>query len=192
MEIARTLARLVKEGTIPRPRRDIHFWWVNEFASEEQFFRENPQAPRKMLLDLNQDMVGARQSLGGRVQYAARSPWSIPHALDDVMESVLAMVRDGNTSLLTTRGTAHTQPFTRELVGVNGSREPYHARMVPYWDSTDPHAFTPASIGVPATSLTNWPDEFIHSTGDDVDQVDATQLGRNALVVAAVAHYFAN
>ena len=58
-----------------------------------------------MLLDINQDMVAARQSWGGRVQYASRLPWSLPHALDDVMESVLAMVRDGNTSLLTTRGT---------------------------------------------------------------------------------------
>ena len=84
------------------------------------------------------------------------------------------------------------QPFTREVVAVKGSREPYHARMVPYYNSTDHHAFTPAHIGVPATSLTNWPDEFIHSTGDDIDQIDATQLERNAVVVSGVALYFAN
>ena len=108
------------------------------------------------------------------------------------MESVLLLVRDGNTSLLTTRNTAHPQPFTREITAVKGSREPYHARMVPYHGSTDHHAFTPAPIGVPATTLTNWPDEFIHSTGDDLENIDATQLERNALVVAAVALYFAN
>ena len=73
-----------------------------------------------MLLDINQDMVGARQSWGGRVQYASRLPWSMPHALDDVMESVLTMVRDGNTSLLTTRGTALPIPYTREIVAVKG------------------------------------------------------------------------
>jgi hypothetical protein len=192
LEIGRALARLVKEGKIPRPRRDIRFWWVNEFSSEQQLFRENPDERRKMLLDLNQDMVGARQSYGGRVQYASRLPWSIPHALDDVMESVLTSVRDGNTSLLTTRGTATPQPFSREIVAVRGSREPFHARMVPYYDSTDHHAFTPSYIGVPGTSLTNWPDEFIHSTGDDLENLDATQLERNAVVVAAVALYFAN
>ena len=192
LEIGRTLVRLMREGKVPRPRRDIRFWWVNEFASEEQFFRENPQEPRRMLVGLNQDMVGARQSMGGRVQYASRLPWSLPHALDDVMDSVLTMVRDGNTSLLTTRGTAHPQPFPREITAVKGSREPFHARMVPYYDSTDHHAFTPAPIGVPATSLTNWPDEYIHSTGDDLDQVDATQIERNAVVVAAVALYFAS
>jgi hypothetical protein len=64
--------------------------------------------------------------------------------------------------------------------------------MVPYYDHTDHHAFTPAHVGVPATSLTNWPDDYIHSTGDDLDNIDATQLERNAVVVAAVALYFAS
>lgn len=145
-----------------------------------------------MLIDINQDMVAARQSWGGRVQYASRLPWSLPHVLDDVMESVLTAVRDGNTSLLTARGTKLPVPYTREIVAVKGSRDPFHARMVPYFDSTDHHAFTPAHIGVPGTSLTNWPDEFIHSTGDDLENIDATQLERNAVVVAGVALYFAD
>ena len=192
LEIGRALARLIREGKVKRPRRDIRFWWVNEFDSQEQVFREQPAEARKMLVSLNQDMVGARQSWGGRVQYASRLPWSLPHALDDVMESVLTMVRDGNTSLLTTRGTKLPQPFSREIVAVKGTREPFHARMVPYYDHTDHHAFTPAHVGVPATSLTNWPDDYIHSSGDDLDNVDATQLERNAVVVAAVALYFAS
>jgi hypothetical protein len=143
-----------------------------------------------MLVNINQDMVGARQSWGGRVQYASRLPWSLPHALDDVMESVLTTVRDGNTAYLTTRGTKLPVPYTREIVAVKGSREPFHAAMVPYYDSTDHHAFTPALVGVPGTSLTNWPDEFIHATSDDLENVDATQLERNAVVVAGVALYF--
>ncbi len=191
LEIGRALARLIKEGKLPRPRRDLRFWWVNELSSQPQYFSDNPQEPRKMLLNLNQDMVGARQSWGGRVQYASRLPWSLPHALDDVMESVLTAVRDGNTALLTTRGTKTPQPFSREIIAVKGSREPFHARMVPYYDSTDHHAFTPARVGVPGSSLTNWPDEFIHSTGDDLENIDATQLERNAVVMAGVALYFA-
>ena len=190
LEIGRALSRLIKEGRIPRPRRDIRFWWVNELSSQPRYFRENPQEPAKMLVDINQDMVGARQSWGGRVQYASRLPWSLPHALDDVMESVLTMVRDGNTAYLTTRGTKLPVPYTREIVAVKGSREPFHAAMVPYYDSTDHHAFTPAHVGVPGTSLTNWPDEFIHATSDDLENVDATQLERNAVVVAGVALYF--
>jgi hypothetical protein len=191
LEIGRSLVRLVKDGKVPRPRRDIRFWWANELASEPQYFRENPKEPRRMLLDIQQDMVGARQSWGGRVQYASRSPWSLPSALDDVMESVLGMVRDGNTELLTTRGTKVPVPFSREITAVKGSREPFHARMVPYFGHSDHQAFTPAYIGVPATALINWPDEYIHSTGDDLENVDATQLERNAVVVGAVALFFA-
>jgi hypothetical protein len=191
LEIGRALARLIREGKIPPPRRDIRFWWLNELSSQVQYFRDHPEEPRRMLVALNQDMVGARQSLGGRVQYGARLPWSLPHALDDVMESVLGAVRDGNTSYLANRGTGQPQPFLREVTAIKGSREPFHARMVPYFDSTDHHAFVPRHVGVPATSLTNWPDEFIHGSGDDLETIDATQLERNALVVAAVALYFA-
>jgi hypothetical protein len=192
LEIGRALAKLIHDGVLPRPRRDLRFWWVNELQSEPRYFRDHPGEPRKMLVALNQDMVGARQSWGGRVQYAARLPWSLPHALDDVMESVLGAVRDGNTSYLTNRGTGQPQPFLNEVTAVKGSREPFHARMVPYFDSTDHHAFTPREVGVPATSLTNWPDEYIHSTGDDLENIDATQLERNAVVIAAVAVYFAS
>jgi len=83
------------------------------------------------------------------------------------------------------------QPFPREVLAVTGSREPFHARMLPYFDHSDHHSFTPAHIGVPATALINWPDPFIHSTGDDLDNVDPTQIERNALVAGAVAWYFA-
>jgi hypothetical protein len=105
---------------------------------------------------------------------------------------VLESVRDGNTSYLSNRGTGQPQPFLGEITAVKGSREPFHARMVPYFDSTDHHSFTPRHVGVAATSLTNWPDEYIHSTGDDLENIDATQLERNAVVTAAVALYFAS
>ena len=191
LEIGRALARLIKDGTLPRPRRDIRFWWVNELSSQPRYFRDHPDEPKKLLLDINQDMVGARQSWGGRVQYASRLPWSLPHPLEDVMESVLGAVRDGNTSYLSNRGTGQPQPYLKEITATKGSREPFAAQMVPYFDSTDHHAFTPRQVGVPATSLTNWPDEYIHSTGDDLENIDATQLERNAVVVAAVSLYFA-
>ena len=78
LEIGRALSRMIKDGRLPRPRRDIRFWWLNELSSQKQFFRENPQEPRKLLLNINQDMVGARQSWGGRVQYGSLLPWSLP------------------------------------------------------------------------------------------------------------------
>jgi hypothetical protein len=191
LEVGRSLTRLIKDGKVPRPRRDIRFWWTNEEESERQYFRENLADARKMLVDINQDMVGARQSWGGRVQYASRSPWSLPSALDDVVESVLGMVRDGNTEVLSLLRTKAVRPFTREVTAVRGTREPFHARMLPYFGLSDHEVFCRSRIGVAATSLINWPDPYIHSTGDDLGNLDPTQLQRNALVVGAAALFLA-
>jgi len=46
-------------------------------------------------------------------------------------------------------------------------------------------------VGVPGVTFTNWPDPYIHSSDDDLWQMDATQLKRNAVAVAAVAYYLA-
>jgi len=73
-----------------------------------------------------------------------------------------------------------------------GTRERYAAEIVPYFDSTDHLVFNDAIIGVPGVTLTNWPDDFIHSSDDDLWQMDPTQLQRNAFIVAATALYFAN
>ncbi len=100
LEIGRALARLVSEGKIPRPRRGIRFWWADEIYSEYRYFADHPGEEEKVLADLNQDMVGARQSLGGRVQHMARTPWVRPSFLADVQESILDMVVSGNSAYL--------------------------------------------------------------------------------------------
>jgi hypothetical protein len=191
LEIARALGRLAETGKIPRPRRDIRFWWVDEMASEPRYFRDNPAEAKRMLLCLNQDMVGARQSLGGRVQLVSRLPWSAAHPLEDVLESIVSLLRDRSASFLANVQRPAAGDPVAEIVAVKGSREPYAVRMVPYFDLTDHHVFNAAPIRVPASTLTNWPDPFIHSTGDDLGVLDATQIERNAIVVAAVAWYFA-
>ena len=100
LEIGRTLTRLIRENRIPRPRRGIRFWWADEIYSEYRYFADHPEEAKKVLVNLNQDMVGARQSIGGRVQYMARPPWSRPSFLPDVQESILDAVADGNHGFL--------------------------------------------------------------------------------------------
>src|SRR6185295_6882533 len=55
LEIGRALSRLIREGKVPRPRRDIRLWRVNQLASQPQPFREDPPQARRMLIDINQD-----------------------------------------------------------------------------------------------------------------------------------------
>jgi hypothetical protein len=195
LEIGRALTRLIAEGKLPRPRRGIRFWWCDEIRSEYRYFADHPGAEKKVLADLNEDMVGAKQSVGERIQYMARTPWSRPSYLSDVEESILDMVVAGNSAHLPAWQAGSIPPgvpFSKPIFSHLGTREPYHAKAVPYYDSTDHLVFNDSWVGVPGTSLTNWPDENIHSSGDDIWQIDATQLKRNAFVVAATALWLAD
>ncbi len=195
LEIGRALTRLIAEGTLPRPRRGIRFWWCDEIRSEYRYFADHPGEEKKILANLNQDMVGAKQSVGGRVQHMTRMPWSRPSYLGDVEESILDMVVSGNNAFLPAGQTGANPPgvaYSKPIFSHLGTREPFHARAVPYFDSTDHLVFNDSWVGVPGTTLTNWPDENIHSSGDDLWQMDPTQLKRNAFIVAATALWLAN
>lgn len=195
LEIGRALTTLIAQGKLSKPRRGIRFWWCDEIYSEYRYFADNPGEEKKVLVNLNQDMVGARQSVGSRIQFMARTPWSRPSYLSDVEESVLNAVVQGNNAYLPawqTDGLPPGEAFTKPMFSRLGTREPFHAQAVPYFDSTDHLAFNDVWVGVPGTTLTNWPDENIHSSGDDLWQIDPTQLKRNAFVVAATTWWIAN
>ncbi|HTR02998.1 MAG TPA: M28 family peptidase [Thermoanaerobaculia bacterium] len=195
LEIGRALTKLIGEGKVARPRRGIRFWWCDEIYSEYRYFADHPGEEKKVLANLNQDMVGAKQSDGSRTEFMARTPWWRPSYLSDVQESVLDMVVHGNNAYLAAWASGSIPPgiaFSKPLFSVRGTREPYHAKAVPYFDSTDHMVFNDSWVGVPGTTLTNWPDEYIHSSDDDLWQVDPTQLKRNAFVVAATAWWLAS
>lgn len=201
LEIARALKKSIDEGRLPRPRRDIRFWWVDEISGEEQYFADHPEERAQMLANINQDMVGAEQSAGSRVQFVTRPPSSRASFLGDVVESIVESLVQGNTGYLAAGMAARpdewvwTTPdsrFTRPILSRLGTRERYDARVIPFHISTDSQVFNMGIIGVPAVTFTNWPDDFIHSTGDDLWQVDPTQLKRNAVAVGAIAWYLAS
>jgi hypothetical protein len=192
LEIGRALEAMIKDGRLPRPKRDIRFWWTNEIEAELEYFAENPGDREKTVADLNQDMVGARQSIGGRVQHVSLTPYSRASFVNDVVASIVEGIVKGNNGYLPAWQANNPVPYSRPIFAHLGSREPYHAEVVPYFDDTDHLVFNIGAIGVPGVDFTDWPDEYIHSSDDDLWQIDRTQLQRNALAVAASALYIAN
>jgi hypothetical protein len=158
-------------------------------------------------VNINQDMVGAKQSAGSRVQFVTRPPASRASFLGDVVESIVEALVDGNTAFLaagqarqTRKGVSATsgggvatdeEKFTRPILSRLGTRERYDARLIPFHNNTDHQVFNMAPIGIPAVTFTNWPDDYIHSTDDDLWQIDPTQLERNAVAVAGSAWFIA-
>ena len=208
LEIARAMKRMIDDGRLPRPRRDIRFWWVNEISAPEQYFADQPAERAQFLANINQDMVGAKQSMGSRVQFVTRPPVSRASFLGDIVESIVESLVQGNTAYLSagqarqslqtgaspSGGSVATdeQQYSNAVLARLGTRERYDARVIAFHNNTDHQVFNMPTIGIPGVTFTNWPDDYIHSTDDDLWQMDATQLKRNAVAVASAAWVLAN
>ena len=177
LEIGRALAHLVSSGKIPRPRRDIRLWWTSGSPSEAAYFRDNPQEARKLLLDMDLGALGEDATL-----LLTRSPWSIPSGVDDVLENVLAAVRDD-------RGLSEFED--RSLSIEAGSGELLRVRAVPYFPGTGHEVFLRSRVGVPATTLTLRPAPPASDPGGGPGSVEPPRLQRAALSVGAAALFFA-
>jgi hypothetical protein len=192
LEIARALNRLIAEGRIPRPRRTIRFWWVTEISSQRRYFADHPDAHRRIWVNVNQDMVGANQALDVmRKQNVTRVPATRFHFLNDVTEAVVEHLVRTNTFELAQAGAGipmYPEPVTAHF----GSQHRYNAEMIWFHLSTDHMPFLEAPIGIPAITFTNMPDRYIHSSDDDLWNIDATQLGRNAVAAATIAYVMAS
>jgi Zn-dependent M28 family amino/carboxypeptidase len=190
LEIGRAYARLIKDGRVPRPRRDIRFWWTDEIYSEYRYFSDHPEETKKLLANVHQDMVGANQAMGSRVQHLIFAPHSRTSYLDAIFESVgNFLVNTNNPFLAASRQGGYPRPFTRPLYSTRGSRQGYNARFVPYFDSSDHMVFLEGIVGVPAVATINWDDPYIHSSEDDLYQIDQTQLRRNSFLIGSIAYF---
>jgi hypothetical protein len=191
LEIGRAFKKLIDEGNLPRPRRNIRFWWATEGSSEFQYFVDHPEAHHQMWVNVNNDMVGANQAQDVmRVQNVTRLPASRFHFFNDVVEAVVEYMVAANTSQLaqTRPGvTLGTDLYTKPHLSHLGTRHRYNASMIFFHGSTDHIVFNGAPIGVPGVTFTNWPDRYIHSSDDDLWNVDRTQLGRNIVSTALMA-----
>jgi hypothetical protein len=192
LELARVFNKLIKEGRIPPPKRDLRFWWSDEIYSEYQYIRTNPGSEKRMLANLHQDMTGAKQSMGSRVQHLIFAPHSRTSYLDALFESIgNFVILTNNSYIQANRGGGYQRPFSQPILSTRGTREGYNARFVPYFGSSDNLVFVEGIIGVPSVALINWDDEYIHSSDDDLFQIDQTQLQRNNFIVGAMAFYLA-
>jgi hypothetical protein len=191
LEAGRALSRLIGEGRLERPARNLRFWWVTEIGSQRQFFADHPDSPAEMWVAINQDMVGADQSQDIlRKQNITRLPATRFHFFNDVVESVIDWLVAGNTFELAQLQAGHPlYPIPHLAHG--GSMDRFNAEMIWFHNNSDHMTFTEAPIGIPAVSFTNMPDRFIHSSDDDLWNVDPTQLGRNAFAAALIAYIMA-
>jgi hypothetical protein len=185
IEVARTLALLLKQKKLPSPRHTLHFMWVPEFYGTAAYLTRHPEArachawddPRPaatgacVIANLNLDMVGEDTVKTNGRFYITRAPLSVPSFLDALLADLLA------------------QTHAAGLYAPTGTRNYWPAEMIGYFNGSDHDLFL--GIGVPATMLGHDPDWTHHTSEDTPDKTDASEFLRVGVLAANGAWFIA-
>jgi hypothetical protein len=171
LEIARTIARLVRDGTLPQPRRTLRFLWVPEISGSRAYMFKNPELGDRMLAAMNYDMPASDLEKTDTYLRMKMTPDSVPSFLNDLVANLLQFVDQTDIRTAT------------------GNNAPFNYRLVPYISNSDHMVFLGA--GIPAMQFNHWPDNFYHSSADTAEMTDPTEAKRIGFVGAAAFYYLA-
>ncbi len=178
LEMGRTYARLIADGSLPKPRRTIHFLWVPEISGTTAWLSAHDDVTKSIIANLNYDMDGLKLSLSGSAWVMHRTPDSLPTFLNDLCASVLEFVANTNRERIRYRSVGYG--FTWPVVAASGTREPFNVLVENYYGASDHVVFI--GQGIPAVMFITWPDHFYHSSEDTPEKLDPTQFKRATVV----------
>ena len=185
LEVARTLAKLIREGKIARPARSIRFIWPPEIEGTLAILNARPDITRRIKAVIHMDMVGGGPETKA-VFHVTRGPASLPSFVNDVAEEFAEFVNEQSYR----HAAGESVPYP--LVAPEGGKEPLNARMAEFSMGSDHQVYTDSSFGIPAIYLNDWPDRYIHTNFDTPANVDPTKLKRAAFIGAASGYYLAS
>jgi hypothetical protein len=178
LEMGRAYIQLVKEGKLPKPKRTIHFLFVQEISGTNAWLNAHPDISKRIIADLNYDMEGLRLSTSGAQWLLMRTPDSFPTFLNDICQNFLEFVAEITRERVRYRANGYAPAL--DVLSPNGSRDPFNIKVDKYYGASD-HA-TYMQHGIPAVIFNTWPDPFYHSSQDTPDKLDPTQFKRAAVV----------
>jgi aminopeptidase YwaD len=76
--------------------------------------------------------------------------------------------------------------------GEQGTRNQFLENVTPYSPGSDHDDYDSSTIAVPSLYLRDWPDIYIHTDHDTLQQIDPTKLRRAALLGAAAGYVYAS
>jgi Zn-dependent M28 family amino/carboxypeptidase len=171
LEIARTLARLIRDGVLPQPRRTLRFLWVPEISGSRAYMFAHPELEARLLAAMNYDMPATDLEKTDSYLRMKMTPDSVPSFLNDLVANLLQFVDQ------------------TEIRTPTGNNAPFNYRIVPFISNSDHMVFLAA--GIPAMQFNHWPDNFYHSSADTVEMTDPTEGKRIGFVGAAAFYYLA-
>ncbi|HYO62842.1 MAG TPA: M28 family peptidase [Pyrinomonadaceae bacterium] len=185
LEVARTLAKLIREKKLAPPRRTLRFIWPPEIEGTLAYLNARPEVARRLKAVIHMDMVGGGPATKA-VFHVTRGPASLPSFVNDVAEEFGAFANEQSARF------AKGQPAEFPLHSPEGGREALQAEFAEFTMGSDHQVYADSSFRVPAVYLNDWPDRYIHTNFDTPANVDPTKLKRAGFVGAATGYHLAN
>jgi hypothetical protein len=190
LESARVLAHLIDSGQLPRPKRTLRFVWGPEVEGTMAFLASHPEIKQRLRANIHMDMVGGDPFENKSVFHVTGTPWSLPSFVTDVGAVFLDAIRTAASRYAEGEVQADAG-IVETRAGGQGTRNELIADVTPYSSGSDHDDYDSSTIAVPSLYLRDWPDIYIHTDHDTLDQIDATKLRRVALLGAASGYVFA-
>src|SRR6202040_1703010 len=108
----------------------------------------------------------------------------------DVGATVAEVIRTGAAHYAES-GDSPEAAVVETRAGELGTRNEFLANVNPYSEGSDHDDYDSSTIAVPSLYLCDWPDIYIHTDHDTLQQIDATKLRRVALLGAAAGYVYA-
>jgi len=191
LECARIIVRLVANGALPRPKRTLRFVWGPEVEGTMAYLSRHPEIRKGLRANIHMDMVGGDPFKNKSIFHVTATPWSLPSFVTDVGAALADVIRSGAASYAES-GDAPEAAVVETRAGEQGTRNQFLADVTPYSAGSDHDDYDSSTIAVPSLYLRDWPDIYIHTDHDTLQQIDATKLRRVALVGAAAGYVYAS
>jgi aminopeptidase YwaD len=184
LEVARTLQKLISEGSLARPARTIRFIWPPEIEGTITLLNAKPEFAKRIKAVVHMDMVGGGPETKA-VFHVTRGPMSLPSFVHDVAWAFAEWVNEESYRF------AATGKAEYPMVAPEGGEEPLRAEYSAFTMGSDHDVYQDSSFGIPAIYLNDWPDRYIHTNFDTAANIDPTKLKRAACIGAASGYFFA-
>ncbi len=186
LEVARSLAKLIREGSISQPKRSLRFVWPPEIEGTlTRLVSLGDEGAEQIKAAIHLDMVGGGPNTKATF-HVTRGPASVPSFVNDVAEHFAVFVNQQSAQLAD--GGNPKMP----LLSNEGDKDALRAETVPFTMGSDHQIYAEGSFSIPSIYMNDWPDRFIHTNFDVPGNVDATKLKRVAFIAAASGLFLAN
>jgi hypothetical protein len=190
LEAGRAWIEMIKDGTLPKPKRTVRFLWVPEISGTTAYLRAHPELGEHVVASVSTDMVGANQTINHNSLHLNQTMYSIPSIINDVSRQFFEYVGETNREKLHNRRNGYA--FQNPIIDPSGTRDPFNYNIEKFYGASDHQVHLDWNPRIPAVQFGNWPDAVYHSSDDSPANQDPTQMKRAAFLMIAVGSVFAN